>query len=97
MEPDSEDTRTTFECGGRNLALKREWIMKGGEIADVAGVVSEGYFVGVRIRGGKEGKKKDGCGPMEEKGGDQLYILTSSAHLGPLTKSSVAKYPAVII
>lgn len=28
---------------------------------------------------------------------DILYILTSSSHFGPLVKSSVPKYPAVMI
>jgi hypothetical protein len=36
MEPDSEETRTIFELGARCLDRWREWIMKGGEIADVA-------------------------------------------------------------
>jgi hypothetical protein len=36
MDPDSEETSMIFEPGLRCLALKREWMMKGGEIADVA-------------------------------------------------------------
>jgi hypothetical protein len=37
MEPDSLETRRILEPLGRSLAFEREWIMKGGAIADVAG------------------------------------------------------------
>lgn len=36
MEPDSEETRTTFEPEVRRLARKSEWTMNGGEIEEVA-------------------------------------------------------------
>jgi hypothetical protein len=49
--------------------------------------ISSGFSGGVC---GLEGK-------MESEGDNELYILISSSHLGPLTKSSVAKYPAVMI
>jgi hypothetical protein len=36
MEPDSEEIRRTFEPLDKYFARVKEWIMKGGEIADVA-------------------------------------------------------------
>jgi hypothetical protein len=36
IDPDSEETRRILDLGGRYLAVKREWIMNGTEIADVA-------------------------------------------------------------
>lgn len=37
IEPDSEETRRIFEPRVRCLERWREWIMKGGDVADVAG------------------------------------------------------------
>jgi hypothetical protein len=36
MEPDSEETRMILDFGGRREEVKREWIMKGTEMDDVA-------------------------------------------------------------
>lgn len=37
MEPASEEMSRIFEVGGRREEVWREWIMKGGEMEDVAG------------------------------------------------------------
>lgn len=84
IEPDSEEIRRILEPFVMFLARNRDWTMKGGEMADVA----RRYNVsppGCEIRHDEDAVKY------------LLYIFTCSSHFGPLTKSSVAKYPAVII
>lgn len=68
----------------RRLALKRDWTTKGGEMEDVAGDFCQSRFFGITVRGmGEEGGFV--------RGGDELYILISSSHFGPVLNSSVAK------
>jgi hypothetical protein len=58
--------------------------MKGGEMEDVAGDFCQSRFFGITVRGMGEEE-----GFVRE--GDELYILTSSSHIGPVLKSTVAK------
>lgn len=54
MEPDSEETRMSFEEGGRRRDLWREWTRVGTAMADVAGGFVSGWVGRKGWEGGQE-------------------------------------------